>query len=492
MTSNNRISWGAVLCTAVLALFVLTAAAAAANGPARVSMETTAAQKINLTVGKSIIVESRESITRVSISAPDIADALVLTPYQIYVTGKSAGVTNMTVWRAGSGTFSAVFDIEVNADIARLKEKIYQVMPGEQNILVTASGDNITLAGTVSSAAVLSQALALAAAYAPRDAEGKPKLLNLLEVGGVQQVLLEVRVSEMSRSLMKRIGFNFTYLTESGRQFGISLLDNLVRLPSSGAFPTDPLTISDNINLIFRFLGGGSTWTVFIDALKDQGLLKVLAEPSLITLSGKSADFLAGGEYPIPVPQASFGGNVITIEYKPFGVGLKFNPTVLSSGKISMQVAPEVSDLDFSNAVTLQGYVVPALTTRRVSTVVELADGQSFAIAGLLRENVREIVRKFPLLGDIPVLGALFRSSSFQKNDTELVIVVTAHLVKPLDTSKQTLPTDQFIEPNDFEFYLMGELEGRGERKQPQAASPSASLINRGAGLEGTFGHIVQ
>lgn len=491
MTSNYRISLGAVICTTLLALIISVPATAAVGGPARVSMENITAQKINLTVGKSVIIESRDPITRVSISAPDVADALVLTQYQVYVTGKSAGATNMTVWKAGSGTFSAIFDIEVSADVVRLKEKLYQVLPGEQNVQVTASGDNITLAGTVSSAANLSQALALATAYAPKDAEGKPKVLNLLEVGGVQQVLLEVRVSEMSRSLIKRLGFNFNYISDSGRQFGISLLDNLTRLPATGAFPVNPLTVSDNINLIFRFLAGGATWTVFIDALKDEGLLKVLAEPSLITLSGKTADFLAGGEYPIPVPQASFGGSVVTIEYKPFGVGLRFNPTVLSSGKISMQVAPEVSDLDFSNAVVLQGYVVPALTTRRVSTVVELADGQSFAIAGLLRENVREIARKIPLLGDIPILGALFRSSEFQKNDTELVIVVTAHLVKPLDTSKQTLPTDQFIEPNDFEFFLMGQMEGKGQGKEPQAAAPSSALVNREAGLEGSFGHIV-
>jgi pilus assembly protein CpaC len=239
--------------------------------------------------------------------------------------------------------------------------------------------------------------------------------------------------------------------------------------------------VSDSINAIFRFLSSDTTWTVFIDALKEEGLLKVLAEPTLITLSGKTANFLAGGEFPIPVPQSSgSGGTTITIEYKPFGVGLNFTPTVLSNKKINMLVAPEVSDLDFSNALTTSGFVVPSITTRRVSTVIELADGQSFAIAGLLKDNVRQSVSKFPLLGDIPVLGALFRSTSFEKNESELIVIVTAHLVKPLDMAKQTLPTDAYVEPSDLEFYLLGSMEGRGK---PNPV--------KGSGLEGQFGHIL-
>jgi len=494
MTKIRRIARNsaAALIAAVAVGVFSSALWAAENGPARISAEAGRKQKVEVAVGKSIIIESRHAVKRVSIASPEIADALVLTPYQIYVTGKAPGITNLTLWDGNQANFSAVFDIEVAPDIARLKEKLHEVLPQEEDIRVTATSDHITLAGTVSSTASLSQALALTQAYAPLDKEGKPKILNFLEAGGVHQVMLEVRVSEMSRSLIKRLGFNFNYITDSGRQFGLSLLDNLTRLPATGAFPGNPLNVSDNVNMLFRFLGGGATWTVFIDALKDQGLVKVLAEPSLITLSGRSADFLAGGEFPVPVPQASSGGSIVTIEYKPFGVALKFLPTVLNSGKISMQVAPEVSELDFTNAVTLQGFLVPGLSTRRVSTVVELADGQSFAVAGLLKDDVREIVRKFPLLGDIPILGALFRSSSFQKNDTELVIIVTAHLVKPVNMAKQTLPTDQFIEPDDFEFYLLGELEGR-EKEKPSlpGGRPSSWLINRGTGLEGEFGHMM-
>jgi pilus assembly protein CpaC len=297
--------------------------------------------------------------------------------------------------------------------------------------------------------------------------------------------MLEVRVAEMSRSLLKRLGFNFNYLSSSGKNMGLSLLNNLTRLPSSG-FPSSGIEVTESVNAIFRFLSGGTTWTVFIDALKEQGLLKVLAEPTLITLSGKKAQFLAGGEFPVPVPQPGAGGSTITIEYKPFGVGLHFTPTVLSNKKISMEVGPEVSDLDFSNAISISGFVIPAVTTRKVLTTIELADGQSFAIAGLLKDDVREIVSKFPILGEIPVLGALFRSSSFRKNETELIVIVTPHLVKPLDMGKQTLPTDEFIEPDDFEFYLLGHPEGR---EKPVSGSKSSQ--HQDPKPQGNFGYIV-
>jgi pilus assembly protein CpaC len=223
-------------------------------------------------------------------------------------------------------------------------------------------------------------------------------------------------------------------------------------------FNNTETAVGSTINALFRLQTGGITLTSFIDALKEDGLVKILAKPTLITLSGQEANFLAGGEFPVPVPQQE---NSITIEFKTFGVGLSFTPVVLSDQQISLRVAPEVSELNFSTSVSFSGFVVPSLTTRRASTVIELADGQSFAIAGLLNESVRESIAKFPLLGDIPILGALFRSVSFQKNETELVIMVTPHLVKPLDATQQPLPTDTFIEPSDIEFLLLGLLEAR-------------------------------
>jgi len=232
-----------------------------------------------------------------------------------------------------------------------------------------------------------------------------------------------------------------------------------------------------------RFQTGSITWTSFIDALKEEDVIKVLAKPTLVAVSGQEAQFLSGGEFPFPVPQA-FG--VVTIQYKKFGVGLSFTPTVLTNNRISMAVSPEVSELDFNNSLQLQGFLVPSITTRRATTVVDLADGQSFAIAGLLRDAVREQMQRFPFLGDIPVLGSLFRSSRFQKNQTELVIIVTPHFVKPIDTAQQTFPTDTYIEPNDWEFYLMGWADGRGYAPRTK---PTDAAVSR---LDGDFGHMVQ
>ena len=602
---------------AILILALAIPASLWADGPSRISLEKVSTQKLSLTVGKSVILGSPEIVKRVSLGTPqgvpEIAVAIVLTPRQIYLAGKNPGVTNLTIWGAGEKIL-VVLDLEVSPDISRLKEMIQKIVPEEKDIEVTATHDNITLSGKVSSVANASQVLAVAEPFFPKkvinlmkleastdvsgfketlsqivpeekdlrvtampdnriaisgtvssksnlskilalsesrfpkrvvnlvQTEGSPsqlketihkilpeeknirviptgesitltgtvsstsnlsqvlslaesyypkKVNNLLEVGGVQQVMLEVRVAEMSRTLLKRLGFNFAYVSDSGSNFGVSMLNSLTGIGSTIGVTGSPgsFGVSSGLNAVFRFASAGATWTTFIDALKEEGLLKVMAEPTLITMSGKTANFLAGGEFPIPVPQPSGVGTTITIDYKPFGVGLNFTPVVLSNKKISMQVAPEVSDLDFTNAIQISGFVVPAITTRRVSTTVELPDGQSFAIAGLLRDNVREVVSKFPLLGDIPILGALFRSTSFQKNQSELIVIVTPHLVKPLDLAKQTLPTDQYIEPNDFEFYLLGAFEG----KEKEQSSKSAPLTDTGKGLklEGEFGHAI-
>jgi pilus assembly protein CpaC len=428
-------------------------------------------QKVQLVVGKSMVLRSPVPVKRISVAAPEIADFVLLSRREIYITGKAAGSTNLTLWQNGS--VSAVYDVEVIYDISRFKQQVHQLLPDEKELAIVGSHDSITLSGKVSNAASLANLMALARAYAP---EGK--INNLVTVGGVHQVMLEVRVAEMDRSTTKRLGINFNYL-ENGR-FGASLLGGLSSFASTASssdisfFPGP----SSAVNALFRFQHNDATWTGLIDALKQDGLVKILAEPNLIAMSGQQAEFLAGGEFPIPVPQDD---GSITIDYKRFGVGLTFKPTVLDSRKISVQVEPEVSELDFSTAVQFSGFVVPGLTTRRASTTIELGDGQSFAIAGLLKETVRDAVQKFPLLGDIPVLGMLFRSKSFQKNETELVIVVTPRLVKPVDGSQLPLPTDNYIEPNDAEFYLMGYMEGRGHGKRSEPMGQ----------MEGDVGHAV-
>ena len=371
---------------------------------------------------------------------------------------------------------TAIYDLVVRYDISDLKQRLHEILPEENDLRVMATNDSITLAGKLSNAAALNQALALARAYAP---EGK--IQNLTQVGGVHQVMLEVRVSEMSRQLTRRLGINFA--GTDGDNFGVSMLGGLSQVVNGNdavlASEALGFAFSPAVNALFRFSTGNVTWTGFVDALQEDGLIKVLAEPTLITLSGQSANFLAGGEFPVPVPQ---GLGTVAIEYKPFGVGLVFTPTVLSENKISIQVSPEVSEIDFTTAIQLGGYVIPGLRTRRASTNIELGDGQSFAIAGLLRESVRTINSKFPLLGSIPILGALFQSKSFQKEESELIIIVTPHLVKPLDLENQPLPTDFYVEPNDVEFYVFGMLEGSAKDSDPPAVSGE---------LDGEFGHSI-
>ncbi len=368
----------------------------------------------------------------------------------------------------------SVYDLDVAYDLSQLKEKLHNALPSENELQVLSTGDIITLAGRVSSAGSMARALALARAFAP-----KGKVTNLVTVGGVHQVMLEVRVAEMARSTSKRLGINFA--ATNGDEFGVGLLGKLVDIvgPSDSnifVHPAFGTQVTPAVNALFRFNSGNTTWTGFIDALQEDGLAKVLAEPTLVAQSGQTANFLAGGEFPVPIPQ---GLGTVAIHYKPFGVGLTFEPTVLSKDKINIKVTPEVSELDFSTAVQFSGFVIPGLTTRRASTTIELGDGQSFAIAGLLRENILENIQKFPVLGDIPILGAFFRSESFRKQETELVIIVTPRLVKPLNAEKQTLPTDFFVEPNDVEFFLEGRTVGRTKGTPPVAVGH----------LDGEFGH---
>ncbi|HKT35263.1 MAG TPA: type II and III secretion system protein family protein [Nitrospira sp.] len=454
-------------------------------------------QKLELTVGKSRVLDLPVAIKRASLANPDVADTVVLSPTQIYLTGKASGVTNLSLWNE-SGKMMGVYDVVIMPDLSRLKENLYKAMPDERNILVMASHDNITLSGTASNASNLSRAMSIAEAYAPK------KVINSMQVGGVQQVMLEVRVAEMSRELIRRLGINATAMTPQG--FGMTALNQLTTMLGGNSFAgvsggvtnalTNTLNLSQQataaVNGAFQFQTGNITWSGFVDALQQENVVKVLAKPTLVALNGQEAAFLSGGEFPIPVPQA-FG--LITIQFKKFGVGLVFTPNIMDRRHISLNVAPEVSELDFTNALRTQGFVVPAITTRRASTTIELADGQSFAIGGLLRDEVREIINKYPGLGDIPILGALFRSTSFQKDETELLIIVTAHLVKPLDMTTMSLPTDYYEEPNDFEFYLMGYAEkggfgGKAGHKSP-AAEVLSNRVTRGRAMEGQVGHIV-
>jgi pilus assembly protein CpaC len=471
-------------CSCLLALCAtLWSQGVGAQGMVDSKAVATEVQRFELGVGKSKVVDLTTSIKRASLANPEVADTVVLSPKQIYLTGKAVGVTTLTLWKENGELFSA-FDVTVSPDLSQLREQLHKVLPDEQGILVTAAHDHVTLSGTISNLARQSRALEIAEPYAPK------KVVNLLQVGGAQQVMLEVRVAEMDRNLIRRIGINMAGADKAGN-FGVTTLNSITTLAdtSTASGPLGQL-VTGAVNALVRFQTGDITWTGFIDALKQEDVIKVLAKPTLVAVSGQEAQFLSGGEFPFPIPQA-FG--VITIQYKKFGVGLSFTPTVLTNNRISMAVSPEVSELDFTNALQIQGFNVPTIATRRATTVVELADGQSFAIAGLLRDNVRETVAKFPVLGDIPVLGALFRSSRYTKNQTELVIIVTPHYVKPMDVAQLALPTDTFVEPNDWEFYLMGWTDGLGYA--PQAKQGRDGRVAEAAvsgRLDGNFGHMVQ
>jgi pilus assembly protein CpaC len=435
--------------------------------------ETRETRQLNMVAGKSVILKSLRPVNRISIANPEIADFLLPSAHEIYIIAKKAGTTNITFWQ--DNRLAGIYDLNVVYDLSALKQQIHQALPDEKNIMVISTNDTITLTGKVSSNSNLSQAMAIARSYAAED-----RINNMMEVGGIHQVMLEVRIAEISKDTTKRLGINFLYV--DGNEFGVNLLGSLAQLvkPQDGVLGTGApfdILVSPAVNALFRIEDGSATWTGLIDALKSDGLAKVLAEPTLIALSGQTASFLAGGEFPVPVPQ---GLGEIAIEYKEFGVGLNFTPTVINDKKIGITVAPAVSELDFSTAVRFAGFVAPGITTRRASTTIELGDGQSFAIAGLLQENINDSISKFPILGDIPVLGALFRSRSFQKRETELVIVVTPRLVKPVSGPDQiALPTDYYNEPNDFEFYLGGAMEGRNPR-----------VVNTRY-MEGDFGHAV-
>ncbi|HNP28614.1 MAG TPA: type II and III secretion system protein family protein [Nitrospirales bacterium] len=456
-------------------------------------------QSLRLTVGESRIVETATSFKRASVANPKVADQIVLSTKQIYLTGIEIGTTTLTLW-GQDGQVANVFQVQVSPDVSRLKEQLHTMLPHEPGIQVMNSHEHITLAGNVSNMESLAKALTLAEPYAPQ------KIINLVQVGGVQQVMMEVKVAEMQRGLMKRLGVNFKRAQKNHRDFSIGLINDLSTIDAFVPFThqqsaqTTTLTFPDvrtlASNLVLGFGIGNDLWTLFLDMLKQHDLSKTLAEPTLIAESGQAAEFLVGGEFPIPIPQQL---GQVTIKFKEFGVGLKFTPTVLSEGRISVIVNPEVSELDFANGISVQGFQIPALTTRRVKTVVELGDGQSFAIAGLLQENIKESISKYPFLGDIPVLGALFRSTSFQKNETELIVIVTPHLVKPLDMVKQTLPTDHYLEPNDFELMLMGYVEGAfpepnvarpGEAYTFRSPEVAGRMPFRKGGMEGMFGHL--
>jgi len=432
---------------------------------------------LRLAIGQSQIIQSAVPLEQVVIGSPDVADIKLLSARRVLILGIKPGRTNL-VFRQKDGDLVALMDVSVGYDLSGIKYKLHELMPNEQGIQVRDTNDRVILSGEASSAIAQDKALAVARSFVPAD-----KVTNLLQVAGGQQVMLEARIAEVSRSSMKELGLESQFLDGSGNWgvvFGKALTN-----PFGTISPQDFATAS-LVNPVSSLSLPLNSLRVSLQALEEKGLAKTLAEPNLVALSGQEANFLAGGEFPIPVTQGGTNA-AITIDYKTFGVGLRFTPTVLDSDKINLKLVSEVSELDFINGITQAGIKLPSFSTRRAGTTVELADGQSFAIAGLMSNSMDNAISQFPLLGNIPVLGALFRSSKYQRNESELVLVVTARLVGAVNKGQLALPTDVFMPPSDIDQYLLGRMQGRTV-KRSQPAAPSASRRAQG-GLEGSFGH---
>jgi len=427
-------------------------------GPIRLSVplsEKELLYDLEIERGKSVSITTDYTIKRISVGAPEILDVAALGSRDIQLVAKAVGITNVLLLD-DKGRPQAVIEVHVGTPYTHIERSLRRLLNND-TILVEGAGNAIVLRGSVPSSVVLDQTLKLAHGIIG-GSEDDARIVNLIEVGGNHQVMLKVVVAEMSRSLSREFGVNFAALITAGSgTIGIgSFVGGLAGPGSGGGFA------SNMANLFGSFTGFGAleALEVFLDLLDEQGLSKILAEPTLVARSGESASFLVGGEVPIPVVQSGSLNGSITIEYHDFGVGLSFTPTVLSPDRIHLDVNPEVSRADFTFGTEVDGTVVPGFASRRASTSVELADGQSFMIAGLINEEVREIAGKYPVLGDLPILGSLFRSTQFMKDQTELVIIVTPTLVQPLAPGPPALPTDHFIEPTALDFYLWGALEG--------------------------------
>ncbi len=392
------------------------------------SQQTQGSAPLRVMVDKSILINTTERLTRVSVSDDAVADPAVISPTQILVHGRSPGEVSLLIWDELGRSRS--FDLRVDVDISALAEEEHRVFPEEQ-ITVTASRSAVVLSGHVSTEDVSKRAAELATAYSKN-------VVNVLTYGpvGAQEVLLQVRFAEVDRTALTQLGVNFistgaanTIGTTGTGQYGGFGTQQISQTTGSGAGFQSNQTISNVLNLfLFR---PDLHFGAVIEALETKNLLQILAEPNLIAMNGKKASFLAGGQFPFPIVQPGAGFTAVTISFKEFGVKLDFTPVIMPNGNIHLTVEPEVSALDFSNALTISGFTVPALSTRKASTEFELQDGQSFVIAGLIDNRVTDIYNKIPGLGDIPVLGNLFRSKSYQKSKSELMVLCTVKRIYP-------------------------------------------------------------
>jgi len=487
--------------TAAAVLAIAVAAPAAAQVSSVSVADNVHAGEVAVPVNKSQVIRSDRPYSKALIGNPDVADVLPLTDSSLYVLGKKMGTTSLTLYDR-SNSLIAVVDVVVGPDVITLRRQLSELMP-IQGVGARISNDSIVLEGVVPDSVAADRAVQIAESYAPG------KVINLLSIGSSQQVMLEVRFSEVKRSALKELGIG-GFLSGSGGHGFQGAIGSGAAL--SGTNPPTLGAISDSFGILSRnFSVLGLNISATLDALERKGAVTTLAEPTLVALSGETASFLAGGEFPVPVAQSAGSGtgtgasSAITVEWKPFGVSLAFTPTVLADGVINMLVAPAVSSIDSSASIEINNLTIPGLQTRRAKTVVELRDGESFAMAGLIRRDFQTTVRQFPILGSIPIIGTLFRSSSFNRDETELVIIVTPRLVRPVRPQNLKIPTDRAGPPGEADLFTLGRTDTgvppAPEFTQPpvltrppvvvKPAVPGGSAENKPVGFEKEYGHVL-
>jgi pilus assembly protein CpaC len=421
------------------------------------------AGELTIFLRQGVILEVDQPLYNVFVADPNIADVMLQSPQRVYIFGKAIGDTTVFLSDETGGVVAGR-TVRVTHDIATIGRAIGEMLPAA-SVQVRSVGRSLVIDGAVDSPVAIDDIRRLARSYVGSDEE------VLLRVGltAANQVNLRVRVAEISRALDDRLGVQWESLFGGGNSVAVGFAGG-AGSGATDAFATALQVITGTIDL-----------NVVVDALSAEGLISILAEPNLTAISGESASFLAGGEFPVPV--AGQEGDV-TIEFKQFGVSLTFTPTLIDGNRISLKVAPEVSEIDFTRAVEVAGVTVPALTTRRASTTVELGSGQSFAIAGLLKSTSSQDVDKLPGLGDLPILGALFRSTAYIQGETELVIIVTPYLVQPVArVADLQLPTDGLAPPNELERLLLGEFQSPAAGDQPTLPSGVKPRLAGGAGF---------
>jgi pilus assembly protein CpaC len=499
-----------------LASLLVAASAFATMAPADQIIYAGPHTSIAVPIYKSRIVELPAVAKRVSIGNPDIADVLIFNSTELYVLGKDLGTTNVLLWDT-NGALVSTISVTVTHDVEGLVERLNAILPGEK-ISVMSAHRNIVLSGEVSSVEKMDAALEIAQGYLEQAATAKNKIMfqqqsgesntedkhagkviNLMSVSGPQEVMLQVRVAEVRRDALKHLNLQVLGISNTGKWVGgmsnggTTTFPPAVWLPQNAPVPVLGRPGTSNVagpnqslvtptipsitaaGLFGSYLSGSVAANTVLDAYRQEGLAKILAEPTVTTQSGQEAQFLSGGSFPIPVPEQN---GVIGIQYKDFGVKLDFVPVILDTGRINLKLNVSVSELTATNSLVVSPitsstvFAVPALTERRAISTVELSDGQTIGIAGLMNDSMQTAAKKFPGLGDLPILGQLFRSQDFQDGRTELVILVTPRLAKPLQPSAIHLPTDSVVPPSNAGFFLFGHMQGRA---RPGSATPSSS-----------------